>query len=163
MRPFLYIALCVSCLTSAPSGAQERLDDSELAAQTGGLRTPTGIEFNFGATVDTYVDGQMALQTRLTWTEQGIVQTQTPHSGDLSAGGVTLPGLNGETVIIHDIADQRIASLVLNSADGRDIRQDTAITLTIPELTNLQSEFSGQRTEMQLNSAVGRALTDAVR
>jgi hypothetical protein len=140
----------------------------ELREQVGGLRTPTGIEFGLGAIITTYVDGQQALQSHLTWTDQGVVETTDGGSlaGAAGAGihvdgsvpGLYLPGQNGGTVVLHDLGDGRIGSVVLNTADNRDIRQETVINLDIPQLQQLQQDYAGQKFQMNLQDSVSRAL-----
>ncbi len=141
----------------------------ELKAQVGGLRTPDGIEFGLGAIITTYVDGQQALQSHLTWTDQGVVET-TDGAGSLAgaagaginiggnAPGLYLSGENGGTVVLHDLGDGRIGSVVLNTADNRDIRQETVINLDIPQLQQLQQDYSSQKLQMNLQDSVSRAL-----
>jgi hypothetical protein len=148
------------------------LTPEELREQVGGLRTPTGIEFGLGAIITTYVDGHQALQSHLTWTDQGVVET-TDGAGALSgasgsginvgstAPGLYLPGENGGTVVLHDLGDGRISSVVLNTADNRDIRQETVINLDIPQLQQLQQDYAGQKFQMNLQDSVSRALENA--
>ncbi|MGN6207855.1 hypothetical protein [Asticcacaulis sp.] len=175
----------VFVLLAAPAVAQETvvpaqdltasvapLSPEELKEQVGGLRTPTGIEFGLGAIITTYVDGQQALQSHLTWTDQGVVET-TDGGGSLagaagaginlggSVPGLYLPGENGGTVVLHDLGDGRIGSVVLNTADNRDIRQETVINLDIPQLQQLQQDYAGQKFQMNLQDAVSRALENA--
>ena len=147
------------------------LTSDELKAQVGGLRTPSGIEFGLGAVITTYVDGQQALQSHLTWTDQGIRQTTDGGSltGAAAAGihvdgstpGLFLPGQNGGTVVLHDLGDGRIGSVVLNTADNRDIRQETVVNLDIPQLQQLQQDYAGQKFQMTLQDSVSRALENA--
>jgi hypothetical protein len=143
----------------------------ELKEQVGGLRTPNGIEFGLGAIITTYVDGQQALQSHLTWTDQGVVQT-TDGAGSLAGAGgaginvgnsipgIYLAGENGGTVVLHDLGDGRIGSVVLNTADNRDIRQETVINLDIPQLQQLQQDYAGQKLDMNLQDSISRALID---
>ena len=179
MSPLTRLILAVLALSALPAvaAAQTQLSDAELAQQVGGLRTPTGVDFNFGAVIRTYVDGDLALQSHLTWTDQGAVETvdtgaatanlsaQAAAAGIHIPGGVTtgtlIPGDNGATVVLHDLASDRVASLVLNTADNRNIRQDTAITLDLPNMTQYQSDTIHQQMQMNLQDAVGRALESA--
>lgn len=134
------------------AGAQSVLSDDQLAGMRGGLMTPSGIAFGFGAVIRTYIDGKMALQTDLTWTDRGAITTS-------SAGGAetVLPGINGTTVVLHDIDARRITSLVLNTADGRDIRQDTAVVLNIPQLEHYKADAAVQGLAANLRDAVTSA------
>ncbi|HEY2358220.1 MAG TPA: hypothetical protein VGH86_12285, partial [Phenylobacterium sp.] len=60
--------------------------------------------------------------------------------------------------IEHDLSDRLIASVVLNTASGRTIRQDTDVTLVIPQLASLQKQMAVARTAASLTSAAGFAL-----
>jgi hypothetical protein len=170
MSKVLIIGL-FAALIALPVMAEENLTlltTDELREQVGGLRTPTGIEFGFGAIITTYVDGQQALQSHLTWTDQGAAQTTDGGSltGAAGAGihidgsvpGLYLPGQNGGTVVLHDLGDGRIGSAVLNTADNRDIRQETVINLDIPQLQTLQQDYASQKLTMNLQDSVSRAL-----
>ena len=181
MSRMTHLVLAVLALSALPAvaAAQTQLSDAELAQQVGGLRTPTGVDFNFGAVVRTYVDGDLALQSHLTWTDQGAVETvdtgaaTADLAGQAAAAGIQIPGTNGagivipgdngSTVILHDLASDRVASLVLNTADNRNIRQDTAITLDLPNLQQYQTDTVRQQMQMNLQDAVDRALQNAAR
>ncbi|MCX7587901.1 hypothetical protein [Phenylobacterium sp. 58.2.17] len=157
-------------------GGGAPLSDEELAAERGGLRLPTGMEVGFGASVRTFVDGALVLETRLVWTDLGAVQTRAaPHppqgqSGQvtLSEGAAQLPGValagdGGSTVVLHELSAARISNIVVNTASNRDIRQEVQIDLAIPELTQFQQTAVQERANMRMMEAVGAALRDAVR
>jgi hypothetical protein len=69
--------LATQALAGASAGEAEMelvpLTEAELADERGGFLTPFG-EINFAATLTTIVNGQTALQTTLTLTEQGLQQ-----------------------------------------------------------------------------------------
>lgn len=173
------LLLILGLLVASPAVAQDlsgvpTLTVRELAEQTGGLRTPFGVDIGFGAMVKTYVDGNLALQTQLTWTDQGAVQTTLTgmpnsdlarqaaaggiHLDGTPAAGVFLAGDNGGTAVLHNLSDGRVSSFVFNTADNRNIRQDTAITLDIPGLGQLQKDFATQQTAARLSDSVNRSL-----
>lgn len=174
-----HLLLAFGLTVAAPVSAQDlpaaqALTTAELSAQTGGLRTPFGVDIGFGAVVKTYVDGNLALETQLTWTKQGAVQTTVSgmpdsdlaqqaagggiHLDGAAATGLFLPGDNGGTAVLHNLDNGNVASFVFNTADNRNIRQDTAITLAIPGLDQLQKDFAGQQTAARLSDSVGRAM-----
>ncbi|MFI4967042.1 MAG: hypothetical protein ACHP9T_16955 [Caulobacterales bacterium] len=153
-------------LAAAPAaGTPTPMSDADLADQRGGIMTPIGIDIGFAANVRTFVDGQLALETTLTWTDQGPV---TGTTGALAAapvaglpGGLSalLPGLSGgSTQILQDLSNQRIASVIVNSASDRNIRQDTDITLTIPQLQALQHGFAASRIASNLQGVLALSL-----
>lgn len=175
-----YAALClIALLTTSPALAQDGppLAIEELEREVGGFQTPSGLEVGFGAEVRTYVDGQLALQTHLTWTDQGAVQTTTAANGaDLSdaagAGihidgapgtGLFLPGDNGGTVVLHGLDSDQISGLIFNTADNRDIRQEVNVTLNVPDLTQFQKDVAGQQLDLRLQETIGRALENTLR
>lgn len=167
MTRSILFALLALLPVAAPAAAAgpARLSDAELARQRGGFMTPLGLDIGFGATVKTFVDGQLALETRLTWTDRGPL---TERSGALAQGAAasdagwtaTLAGRGGETRILQDLSNGRIASVVTNTANDRDIRQETEITLTLPQLPALQQQFAAARTALSLHDAATTALRD---
>ena len=176
MFRILCLAVGLACV-AVPAHAQLALDDSTLDAQTAGFRTPDGLEFNFGAVVSTYVDGSLALRTRLIWTDQGavdVVETGQVSNisgdalaagidlGDMAASGLFVPGANGGTAVLHDLGDGRIASVIANTADNRDIRQETVINLSIPDFAAYQTDVATQQAQLRIHDTVGRALETAL-
>ncbi|WP_312164095.1 hypothetical protein [Phenylobacterium sp.] len=149
------------------------LTDEELAAERGGLKLPTGLEVGFGASVRTFVDGALVLETRLVWTDQGAVQSQSPSAIGPGGQGVTLsgaaeslpglvvPGDGGSTAVLHELNAERIANIVVNTASNRDIRQEVQIDLAIPELTQFQQSALQERANIQMLDAANSALRDA--
>lgn len=160
--------------TKGPALGAEELNDIR-----GGFLTPDGLEIGFGAVVRTFVDGSLALQTRLTWSETGPVETveygmTVPDiSAAAAAGGIKLDGpplegvvVNGEggvTAIVHEISSGQIANLVINNANNRDIRQTTDVTLDVPGLAQMQQDVSVQSMSLRLQDAIGAALRDVAR
>ena len=162
---------------SAQQGVGAALSDRELAAERGGLRLPTGMEVGFGASVRTFVDGALVLETKLVWTDLGATQTQsapplatqgqtgqvTLAEGAAQLPGVALAGDGGTTVVLHELSAARISNIVVNTANNRDIRQEVQIDLAIPELTQFQQAAVQERANMRMMEAVGAALRDAAR
>lgn len=150
----------------------------QLGEIRGGLQLPSGAEFGFGAVMSTFVDGSLALQTRLTWTAVGPVETvevgmltpdlvATAAAGGINLeGGPTVQGLvvggdGGITAVIHSASGQNFSHLVINNANNRDIRQSTDITLDIPGFAQMQQEIAAQNIDLRLQTAMGLALRDA--
>lgn len=153
------------------------LSDEELAVERGGIQLPTGMEVGFGASVRTFVDGALVLESKLVWTDQGAMQSEAAPSlasqrqtGQitLSDGAAQLPGVavsgdGGSTVVLHELSAARIANVVVNTANNRDIRQEVQIDLAIPELSQFQQSAIQERASMRMMEAVGAALGDAAR
>lgn len=182
MRPRLtaWIAslALIACATAAGASEPRALDGSpplnvlDLDETRGGLRTPDGIEFGFGAVVRSFVDGQLALETRVTWTDQGPVQTvgdaglsalaadtALPDGGD-GWRGLVVPGEGGTTTFLQRLDDGSVRNVILNTANNRDLRQETEVTLNIPELTTLQRDAVAAQVGARLDQAVSAALSD---
>ncbi len=156
---FLWLVVAQPVQAAAP------LSNQELAAQRGGIMTPTGLDIGFAASVRTYVDGALALETRLTWTDKGPVTETIGGLAGVSAAGLpnswsaVSPGLTGgSTQILQDLSSGRIASVIVNSASNRNIRQDTDITLTLPQLQDMQRGFAAGRIASNLQGALALAL-----
>jgi hypothetical protein len=146
-------------LGAAAQSPRQPLTASELDKQRGGILTPLGYDVGFGAVVRTTIDGHVALESQLTWTAQGV-RTTSSAPAELPLGPALAGTGAGATRVIHDLSENRIASVVLNAADNRTIRQDTSITLTIPRLAELQQQVAADRLTAALQSAVGLAVRD---
>ena len=57
------------------------VSDDELSGMRGGFFTAAGAQFDFGASVQTLVNGKLALQTNLQWTPAGAVTQQLQGLG----------------------------------------------------------------------------------
>lgn len=177
MKTFVSAGALAFALCAGAAQAQEALSLEEMENTRGGLMTPWGQDIGFGAVVRTYVDGQLALQSQLTWTPDGAVRnydvgapTQDLAAAaaafglkvDPSAQGLLAPGDNGATVVLHDIGSDRIAGLILNNADNRTVRQSTEVTLNIPGLEAAQRDMAASAMDSQLQSALGQALAGSL-
>lgn len=172
-RASCLIAATAIFLASAPplaSAGPAALSDDELDGQRGGLRTPIGLDVGFGASVRTFVDGALVFESRLTWTEGGLRSEEVVN--DLSSitgapvrlgvlGGIVANPPGGATTVIHNLAMDRIANMVINTADNRTIRQETNITLVLPQLMEIQQRVAADRLASALQSSLGLALRDA--
>jgi len=170
--------------TTSASWAQdaEPLADADLADLRGGYLTAAGISFDFGMVVRTYVDNRLALQTTLRWTPAGPVSEQVmesvPGAVDLAdamdallADGIDLGGLSdahgmvlsdgdGTTALIHNIGSGHVQNLILNTADGRDLREEMELNLVLPDLASMQQGIAlsrlGAQISGEINAASGR-------
>ena len=165
------VAIAAPPLAVAEPAEQATLSDEELDGQRGGLQTPLGFDIGIGASVKTFVDGTLALETRISWTDTGLRSEQIVNElGSITGAPVRIGALNdgalnslagGATTVIHDLTMDRIASLIVNTADNRTIRQETDITLVLPQLADLQQRIAADRLSSTLSSSVGLALRDA--
>ena len=198
--------------------ASRLVGNEELAEMRAGFFTAAGAKFDFGASVQTLVNGALALQTNLQWTPSGPVTTQqlqglgasisaqvasdlakagittpvtpTPASNAIAADlpatgapaspaaagtditaptnvpaslpvapdtapalitGVQIPGVTGgSTQVFANIGPGQIQNVVLNSASGQDITQNTNVTLTIYNFTAWQQQVAQRAVSAQL-------------
>lgn len=170
--PLFAVAHTASAADTTAAAEPAPLSDDELDEQRGGLRTPTGVEFGFGAVVDTYVDGKLALRSQLTWTPSGAVQTNSgPTTPDLGAAaaaagiklaagasGTYIPGANGGTVVLSTLNPNQVVNTVLNTADNRDIRQNTTINLSLPDLQQYQAASRAAQMALKLQDGITSAI-----
>ena len=175
----VFLALAVSGAAfgaAAQTPTPRPLAEVELNNLRGGYLSAAGIVFDFGAVVRTYVDGRMALESRLTWTEAGALTSHTPGAGfsDAALGGVNLGGLDlsgldggqgliltngqGATALIHQLDGGRIQNLIVNNADGRDFRQEIEIDLSLPQLDMIQGAAGVDRFGAQINQDLNASI-----
>lgn len=155
-------ALCALAAGGAALAEPVPLEDAELAEVRGGLMTPIGIDVGFAADIRTYLDGELALETRLVWTDDGVSTQSSGPLGVTATGpgvwSVAVPGAGGSTEILHDLSANRIVAVALNTASGRTLRQDADLTLTLPGLADLQSRIAAARFSQTLSAAVDLGL-----
>jgi hypothetical protein len=128
---------------------------SELESMRGGFLLPTGIEANFGAIARTYSDGVLVLESRFTWTADGVVRDDLIASSaltptDVLANGFMLTDESGAATFAHQIDDGGIRNILLNEANGRDFHIDTQFTVTLPDFAATQQDFSNARLALHL-------------
>ena len=175
VRPLLLAA----ALLAAPAGARadsfwgddvELMADEELGAYRGGIAIAPGLDVNFGVEVTTYVNGAPALTTTLTWNESGqfVAQTMgdigqqidelTPEQraalgleGLAGAGGVVISDADGVTALAHNVTDGALQNIIVNTATGRDLRQEVDVTLELPGFEAVQDSFNLERFGFRLS------------
>jgi hypothetical protein len=211
------------------------LSDGELADMRGGFLTAGGAQFDFGASIKTMVNGQVALQTSLQWTNTGAVTQQlaglgqsirsqvnnvvasslaqagiaspvgnpgsapadvtsaaasnvvettsnaamaaaptgtaspaaapadpapatassavsSTVSGPAMVTGVEVPGLGGSTQVFANLSPGQIQSIILNSASGQTISQNTDVTFTIYNFQAWQQQLAERTIAVRLAS-----------
>jgi hypothetical protein len=70
---------------------QTALSYDQLAGMRGGFFTANGAQFDFGASIKTMVNGELALQTSLQWTPAGAVTQQLAGLGPTIQSPLPLP------------------------------------------------------------------------
>jgi hypothetical protein len=135
----------------------------ELAEMRGGFLLPTGVEANFGAVARTYADGVLVLETHFTWEEGGIVRQDVLASSELVAsdelaGGFVLEDASGQTLFAHQVDEGGVRNILMNEANGRDLRVDTLFTVTLPNFALTQQHFSNALLALHLFEDLAAAL-----
>lgn len=162
------------------------MGDTELQGERGGFLTANGIRLDFGAIVRTFVEGQLALETRLTWTTEGAVTEQTTGNAiagavsladgaaTAAAGGLNLSGLadgssglvfadaSGATALVHNLMNGHIENLVFNTGNNRDIRQEVHVNLALPDLPAMQQGYGMDRLGSQLSQDINLGLLQSL-
>lgn len=167
--PHLVAAALLSALAGVGPGPSP-LHDEELDRLRGGYVVAGGLTLDFGAVTRTLVDGRLALQTEVTWTAQGAQVVRTGGEAApvaLPAGGageVAFTTADGLSSVIQRVGPDGLANVVLNTASGRDIRQSTDVTLTLPGFQAVQGRLSDAMAAGRVAQAVADvALSAAVR
>lgn len=146
-------ALAAAILFAGPLARAEELPapvaDSELADMRGGFLVADNLQFNFGALMQTLVNGQVAMQTQVTYTPAGpqVAQTVAPNAvqgATVSNGtinGLNLAGIdpktitllnNGATALIQKVTGGTVQNIVINTASNQNIHQATQLQLQLP-------------------------------
>lgn len=145
------LAACIALALSANANAQDigaaPLSAAELEDLRGGFMLPTGVEANFGAVARTYADGVLVLETHFTWSPDGLRREEAVASSLLAnadelAGGFAIEDAAGRTLFAHQADDAGVRNILLNQADGRDMRIDTQFTVTLPNFALTQRDFN---------------------
>jgi len=162
-----------------PWAGVEVMEDSEMAAARGGFVLPNGVEVNFAAKVNTFAGGMLALQTDLVITDDGLlIDHQLGELGEaLSAlsdadkaelgltnvnaqAGVVIRDTSGVTALVQGMSESGLQNLILNTASGRDLRQEIELTITLPGFASVQEmigqELLGLRLGDDLNAMLAR-------
>ena len=174
-----------------PFGGAAPVSNATLQASRGGF-TADGLTFGFGATLQTLVNGQVALTTTLTLLNNGAVTQNTTVNqnilandspgaggggstvipvngaaslaaalagtgvdvGGLSANGVVIKSDTGVTAVLDDVTPNQLENLVINTADGQRIVQNTTITISLPA-----AEMAGMQASGMMNSLANAVQT----
>ena len=165
------VAICATLLaTIQPALAQEKvldglapLADEELSRLRGGLFFAGGVAFDFGAVVRTTIDGQPALETRLTWTPDGVViEDLSVLAGgpipEFNGFGLSIMDATGVTLVGHRLLDGELQGFIINTGDNRNIRQELDVTLTLPGFEAIQRDMVTDRLGFRIDMDVADSL-----
>lgn len=158
----------------------ELVGDTELASLRGGFSWH-GVEIGLGAEIRTYLNGQLMLQTNISWTSDGAQRTQTVsgaltpadaaqlQAGILTSGGITMRvgqesiflANQGQTAILHR-TDGAIQNVLVNRASGIEARQEIDAVLDLGNMGQFQQDVLNARLGLAAGEMVGQALVSSL-
>lgn len=148
------------------------LTDEQLDEHRGGF-TWQGVNIALGAEIRTYLDGELVLQTNISWSDAGAQTSQfvsaalTPagaaelQAGILTSGGISMRvgdesvflANDGQTALMHR-TDGSIQNVLINRASNVTALQEVDATLDLGNFGQFQRDV--------LDARIGDALGDAV-
>lgn len=162
---------------ATPGGAMfagPPLNDAELDQIHAGFKDSSGLSVSLGAVMKSYVDGNLVLQSTMTVNASGITTTQllganaqplTPADSAslpaLAQAGAMIAGAGGSTSFVHSLSDAGLMNTVVNTANGRNIVQSTAVTVAIPDLQLLEQQALLGGFATRLHDVLGSGLLNA--
>lgn len=131
--------------------------DDELADLRGGFSLD-GVDVKLGAEIRSYLHDELVLQTNISWSADGPAVTRFVsgtlseasasglRDGLISGTGITMNtggetlylGNDGQTAFLHRVGDS-IQNVVVNTANGADVRQEMDVTIDLSNFAPLQS------------------------
>jgi hypothetical protein len=175
LRTLSTITLLLAGLWAAPLAAAiphppELVGDSVLADQRGGFDL-AGMTINLGAQLSTYLNGQLAMQTTLQWTNTATSVTVGGQAAqaanainELSGAGIAAaPGdavsvaNGGQTVLLQGTAGG-LQNVLLNSANGVVARQSIDATLSIKGYEPFQAGVVSGQMSSQIMSMMAAVI-----
>jgi hypothetical protein len=160
---------------------QPAVGDDELSEMRGGFFTAEGAQFDFGANVQTLINGQLALETTLNWTStgasiqhgfgqgglgtvpaivsDGVLATSAGTGGGAQQGIPIVTGMaaSSPTVTFANIAGGQIQNILINRADNQTISQNTNIVFTIYNFAAWQEQLAQNAVSNQVLNEVRAA------
>ncbi|MAT66247.1 MAG: hypothetical protein CMN57_11460 [Gammaproteobacteria bacterium] len=179
----LLLALTLATVTSHAHEAfpARVLEAADLAALRGGFSL-RGLEMEFGASLRSFQDGRLLMETLVSVTDRGThTTTSIPRAVDTlspgpetaartgssppaansgielnglgSAGRVVVNDARGMTASIHEVTRQRILGVLVSRATDTALRQEAQVDVTIRNF----SQFQQTVRQAILNNHLGRS------
>ncbi len=160
--------------------AEKIVSDDELSGLRGGF-VVAGLDVQLGAHMRTYMNGELVMQTTISYNNSGIVTAQS-HSAMLSpasldalragfatGGNVALQIGNtpvylsnqGQTALIQR-TDGGIQNIALNTASNINLTQQTDITLDVVGYAHFNAEMVQDLVSDSLGNAIAAATARAI-
>jgi hypothetical protein len=185
IRTSLSFPIAIALLVGAPSSAlaeefpiEAMLSEAELGQARAGF-TIEGIEITLGADLRTYIDGELALQTIVSWvgdtrsTERWVSDALTPADaealdGMLANGHIAMRvndqdiflANDGQTALLQR-TDGGLQNLVFNTANGVDLRQEADIAIGLANFEAFQSAIAPSIFMSGINDAMNWSASGA--
>lgn len=166
---------------SHPALAQETdlatlapLPPEMLQDQRGGF-VLDGLTINFGAEIRTFLNGELVLQTNVSWINNQVTSTQiasaalTPVDAEALRGGLLTGPVSiaignervflanqGQTAIIQP-TDGTLQNILINTASNISARQEINASIDVGGYASFRSESVSQNALSQLNGLVNFA------
>jgi len=170
----LALILCFAGWSAQADPAATPLADDQLQAYRAGFSLLDAQDLNFSASVRSYLDGALVLESRLAWSNASPAQQEAQtRSGalppeilaSLSAQGIDLPTLtegasvfispDGQTLFLHHADGGQLSNILLNTGDGHTLRQEINVNLDLP---GFEATQAGMREALAM-----RAIADEIR
>ena len=183
------IGAAASIMASSTVAAPDRHDDldgltivpdAELAQNRGGFSWQ-GVEIGLGAEIRTFLNGELVLQTNISWTPAGASTTRmvsaalTPadaaqlQAGILTSGGISMRVgdqsvflANGGQTAILQRTEGPIQNLLINRASNISARQEMDAVLDLGNFGQFQQETARSRIGDAIGSLVGSGTLSAL-
>lgn len=168
----LALILCFAGWSAQAGPAATPLADDQLQAYRAGFSILDGQELTFSASVRSYLDGALVLESQLVWSNAGQAPQEAQTRAlppevlaSLSAQGIDMPTLteggsafispDGRTLFLHYADGGQLSNILLNTGDGRTLRQEIDVNLDLP---GFEATQAGMREALAI-----RALADDIR
>ncbi len=155
---FFATAAPIAALAAAPGGKLTPMSDEELDSYRGGYSVSPDLNFQFGAVMTTFEDGQLALQTTINLTPTSVSVQQTAGPGvtpgtllnpiDLAGATGGVFSTPGGTTLIQSLTNGQLTNAILNTASNHTFIQTTDVTLTLPGFADVQTQMLRNLTGM---------------
>lgn len=175
LRACAFVLLLGTGASQAGPFPAQVLEEAQLAALRGGFSL-RGLEMEFGASLRSFQDGRLLMETLVNVTEQGTrTATHIPSAlgtvtsgADSAAGGRRASGIDlgslagagqvvvndprGTTAAVHQVTRQRILSVLVSRANDTALRQEAQVDVTVRNF----SQFQQSVRQALVNSHLGR-------
>lgn len=168
------LGACPALAQETDLSALEPLPPEALQDQRGGFILD-GLTINFGAEIRTFLNGELVLQTNVSWIDNQVTSTQiasaalTPVDAEALRGGLLTGPVSiaignervflanqGQTAIIQP-TDGTLQNILINTASNISARQEINATIDVGGYSSFRSESVSQSALSQLDALVNFA------